>query len=175
MSTIRIKAKSWLNVEHIKFNLIFFCLLGFSSCDQTGDISVIPKLWFVSFSKSELIQGDINQDSVWLELRFEDGNGDLGFGSRSSSKDIFVIDKRTNLTQDAYKLPDLPDSQGKPISGTIRLRVYTTCCIFPQGIPPCTSPAQFPLDSLSFEIYIIDRAGNESDRINSPYLYLKCL
>ncbi len=162
-------------VVPINIFLISICLIGFSSCDPMGDISDIPKLWFISFSKSEMLQGDINQDSVWLELGFEDGNGDLGFGSKSSDKDIFVVDRRTNIIQDAYKLPDLPDSQGKTISGTIRLRIYTTCCIFPQGIPPCTSPAQFPLDSLSFEIYLKDRSGNESKKINSPYLYLKCL
>lgn len=55
-------------------------------------------------------QGDLNQDSLWLSFSFEDGDGDLGFGSSSGNQDIFLIDKRTDQLQDAFKIPDLPDA-----------------------------------------------------------------
>lgn len=144
------------------------------SCDTGTDIPNEPRIWFISFSKSEMNQGDINQDSVWMEIGFEDGDGDLGFGSSSPEKDIFLFDTRTSLLQDAYKLPDLPPTSGKSISGTIRLRIYNTCCLFPLGIPPCSTPSQFPKDSISYEFYMVDRAGNQSGRVKSPNLYLNC-
>lgn len=156
------------------FYYIIWLVLSFSNCGDHSNLSEIPRIWFISFSKAEILQGDINQDSVWLEIGFEDGDGDLGFGSGSAFRDIYLIDRRTSIIQDAYKLPDLPESSGKSVNGTIKLRVYNTCCLFPLGIPPCSSPVQYPKDSLSYDVFIEDRAGNKSPIIQTPFLYLRC-
>ena len=153
---------------------VFVLSFSLMLCTGDGEIPEKPRIWFISFSKNEMLQGDINQDSVWMEIGFEDGDGDLGFGSSSPEKDIFLFDKRTALLQDAYKLPDLPPTAGKSINGSIRLRIFNTCCLFPQGIPPCSAPVQFPRDSIAYELYIVDRAGNQSERITSPQIYLNC-
>ncbi|MBK9272437.1 MAG: hypothetical protein IPM48_12665 [Saprospiraceae bacterium] len=157
------------------YRYLFFSVTFLSiSCDNATPPYIIPKIWFISFSKLEFMQGDINQDSVWLEIGFEDGDGDIGFGANNPSQDIFLYDRRTGKLQDSYKLPDLPNSDGKPVSGTIKLRVFNTCCIFPQGIPPCSSPPQFPNDSINYELYLVDRSANQSEKIQTPFLSILC-
>ena len=47
------------------------------SCQSTDDFSIIPSIKYVSVTKSSLVQGDLNQDSLWLTFSFQDGDGDL--------------------------------------------------------------------------------------------------
>ncbi|NOT38655.1 MAG: hypothetical protein HOP11_14880 [Saprospiraceae bacterium] len=154
------------------FYAIFILII--ISCGDKNQISNIPSLIFVGISRDSMIQGDLNQDSVIVKFSFEDGDGDLGWGSTSSEKDIFVVDKRTGLLLDQFKIPDIPDSNGEPISGSMEIRIYTTCCIFPNNIPPCTAPIQYPRNEIQFEIYAKDRSGNESNRIITNKILLIC-
>ncbi len=154
------------------FQFAAVILLSYS-CSKTSD-DIKPKISLLSFSKDTLKQGDLNQDSVFISFRFEDGDGDLGWGSSDLRRDIFVMDDRTNLIMDQFKIPDSPSSNGKPITGQLTIRVYTTCCIFPNQIPPCTTPPQYPFDSLTLDIYLKDRAGNESNHIKTPRIILRC-
>ncbi|MEP7195666.1 MAG: hypothetical protein ABI851_04055 [Saprospiraceae bacterium] len=156
----------------ISFSLATLLLL--SHCISSDTHSEIPLIKLAGLSKSTMIQGDLNQDSIWISIDFEDGDGDLGWGSSDARKDIFVIDRRTNIISDQFKMPDIPDSNGKLITGTFQIRNYTTCCIFPNNIPPCTSPPQFPLDTISYEIYVKDRAGHESNHVFTQEVVLKC-
>ncbi|HEX5625045.1 MAG TPA: hypothetical protein VFX48_03430 [Saprospiraceae bacterium] len=109
-----------------------------------------------------------------MDFQFEDGDGDLGYGSRDERKDITIFDSRTGNVHDQYKLPDLPSSGDETQKGRISVLVFTTCCLFPAPIPPCSTPAQHPLDSLEFQIQLIDRAGHKSNLINSGKVYLNC-
>jgi hypothetical protein len=144
------------------------------TCKEDNKISDIPSIKFIGMSKNLMIQGDLNQDSVLISLEFEDGDGDLSSGSESTKKDIFVIDKRTGLLSDQFKIPDIPDSNGEAVSGSLTVRLFNTCCLFLNNIPPCSTPVQYPKDSIIYEIYIVDRAGNESNRVLSSKLYLQC-
>lgn len=154
--------------------LIFTLLVIIFSCKDDNKISEIPSIQFIGINKNVMIQGDLNQDSVIITLEFEDGDGDLGYGSASTQKDIFVIDKRTGLLSDQFKIPDIPNSNDQAISGSLSIRLYNTCCLFSNNIPPCSNPVQFPTDSITYEVYIVDRAGHESNRIESSKVYLLC-
>ncbi|MDQ3141629.1 MAG: hypothetical protein M3Q56_05210 [Bacteroidota bacterium] len=155
------------------FWLLFISFLQ-PSCTKKEDISNIPTIEFKGLSKKSMKQGALNEDSLFLKFSFKDGDGDLGYGSTNPQKDIVVIDKRTGLIQDQYKLPDLPPSNGNPMSGTAEILIFTTCCLFPQGIPPCESPPQYPIDTLIYELYIRDKSGNESNHILSEFVILNC-
>lgn len=133
-----------------------------------------PKIELVGLSKSSLMQGDLNQDSLWLEFRFEDGDGDFGFGSTDARSEVFVYDERTQNLYDRFKIPDLPPSNGALQKGNIQILLFTTCCLFPNGIPPCSNPPQYPVDSLQFKLNILDRAGNMSNFILTEKLVLQC-
>ena len=149
--------------------LVFATLIF--SCNSNDTISIIPRINFVSLSKTKMLQGSFNQDSIYVELEFEDGDGDLSFSNSSSDRDLVIIDRRTQLIQDSYKLPELPNSNGKPIQGTMRILLYTSCCLL-ENTPPCV-PVN-GMDSISYEIYLKDRSDHVSNRIITPKIGLLC-
>jgi hypothetical protein len=156
----------------LKLIILFLVSVIFMDCTKNDDVSVIPKIEFIGMTKSTLRQGDLNQDSLWLQFRFEDG--DLSYGSSDPRKDIVVKDSRTGFIQDEYKIPDLPPSENEAQKGIISILIFTSCCLFPDLIPPCSTPPQYPLDSLQFLLFIRDKAGHESNVIHSGFVKLLC-
>ncbi len=154
--------------------ILVIIILLFLNCNKSDTTSVIPKIEYIGMNKFEMKQGDLNQDTLLLQFNFEDGDGDLGFGTSSTRADIFVKDSRTGNLQDSFKLPDLPPSQNDPQKGSITILVFTTCCLFPDGTPPCENPIKYPVDSLQYLITIKDKAGNESNIIHSAFVKLLC-
>lgn len=154
---------------------ILSCILLGTRCVNAPDFEDEPKIEFLDWTTNTMRQGDLNTDSVFIRLSFEDGDGDLGFPSDDLTRDIFIYDVRTGELQEQLKMPEIPeDGTGNGISGEITLRVYNTCCIFPQGIPPCAAPTQYPLDTIQYDIHIEDRAGNESNVVRTPVMILRC-
>jgi len=144
-------------------------------CIDPPDFPDEPTIEFLGWSKSTMNQGDLNGDSVLIQLSFTDGDGDLGYPANDPTQDIFVIDTRTGVIQDRLKMPEVPEEgTGNGVNGELTLRIFNTCCFFPKNIPPCTSTNLYPTDTLRYEIYIEDRSGNESNRIMTPEMVLKC-
>ena len=107
-------------------------------------------------------------------MDFTDGDGDIGTKDENVFN-IFLIDKRTEKLQDQFIAPYVPAAgAANGISGEIDILVYTTCCFFPDNIPPCESPEQNPTDTIQYELYIIDRAGHESNRILTEPIIIFC-
>lgn len=161
----------------MKSLLFFGFLLSFWSCINPPKYEDTPSLEFRSFSKSFLNQGTSQEDSVDLVLYFTDGDGDFGEESQSNIKNIFIKDNRTGNTFNEYKAPFVPvQGSTNGISGTISIKVYSTCCTFPisSGIPPCETSLEFPTNELTLDIHIADRAGNISNTITTPALMLQC-
>ncbi len=132
-----------------------------------------PVLTFKNLSKTTLRQGLGTFDTTWVALGFTDGDGDLG---DEDSLSVFVIDERDQFLKAKYRLPFVPEEgAGNGISGEIRLRLNTSCCIYPGNVQlPCTPSSAFPTDTLIYEIYIRDRAGNESNRVQTSVITLLC-
>lgn len=149
-------------------------ILFFLNCSKSDVLSIIPKIEYIGVNKFEMKQGDLNQDTLVLQFKFEDGDGDLGYGTQVTRADIFVKDSRTGNLQDSFKLPDLPPSQNDPQKGIISILIFTTCCLFPDGTPPCETPMKYPVDSLQYLIFIKDKAGHMSNIIHSDFIKLLC-
>lgn len=160
-------------MKNIFFTVLVFIL--FYSCTDAPDFPDEPQIEFISISKSELQQDDLNTDSLSIFLSFTDGDGDIGSEQNSSEQNIFLIDTRTGFTQDKFKIPFVPpQGTGNGISGTMEILAFTTCCIYPDRTPPCTPSTKFPKDTLQYEIYIVDRAGNESNHVFTGDIILNC-
>lgn len=148
-----------------------------TSCQKSKNYSDIPFLEFRGFSKPELIQGVNQQDSVILTLFFTDGDGDFGSESNSSDTNIFFKDLRTGNEFRQFRAPFIPlDGVGNGISGIIRIKIYSTCCIFPpdSGVFPCETSEMVPTNELPLEVYIRDRSGNTSNVLSLEALTLLC-
>ncbi len=152
-------------------------IIALTGCIQSNDYSDIPHLEFQGFSKTTMIQGSNQQDSTIMNLFFTDGDGDFGSQSNSNEANIFIKDLRTNEIFRTYKAPIVPTGgAAKGISGTIKVKIYTTCCFYApsSGIPPCEPTDIFPTNVLPLEVYIVDRSGNVSNTVRTTDILLEC-
>lgn len=158
-----------------RYLTIVIAAIFFISCSKPPDYPNEPEITFENISKDSMRQSNLNIDSLFVTFSYTDGDGNLGWPEDDNRQSVFVIDTRTGVVENTFKIPEIPDQgTANGIFGEMTLRLYTTCCIFPQGIPPCSSPAAYPRDSVSYEIYIVDRDGNESNRIQTPPITLLC-
>ncbi len=166
-----------------KYNLGVGCavalVLTFGACLQPPDYPDEPVLTFAGLTRDSMVQGAVSQDSISVVLSFTDGDGDIGFGDTAQNGNLFIENRKTGDQVANFKIDEIPDNGLKNgISGEIRLRLYTTCCDYPSSIQnaplPCTPFAGYPVDTLLLEAYLIDRAGNESNRVDIAPVYLLC-
>ena len=120
-----------------------------------------------------MVQSNFPSDTMFVTFSFTDGDGDLG---SEDSLNIFLTDKRDNFLVDRFRIPFIPEEgSGNGIEGEIRVMVFTSCCIYESGQPPCTTGTDQTLDTLTYELFIKDRSGNESNRIETNPIVLQCL
>lgn len=163
----------------MKINILLFIvfLTAFTACISPPDYPIEPKITFQNLSKNTMRQGELGtEDSLFVTFSFTDGDGDLGTPDvdKDTSRilNVFLTDKRTNTPAERFRLPYIPEQgAGNGISGDIRLLLFTTCC---NVLPPCEASTTKPIDTLVYEIYIKDRAGHESNRIQTAPIYLQC-
>jgi len=156
-----------------KYNFLLFIFIVINiTCTNAPNFSDVPLIEFTSVSKQTMEQSFFLTDSVIVAIQFEDGDGDLGHESSDPTLNIIVIDNRTGEIFDRFKSPFIPlQGVNNGIQGEIRLKIFTTCCTMPGG---CESDDSFPEEQLSFDIYIVDRAGNQSNTITTSEITLLC-
>ncbi len=148
--------------------------LGFlvHGCIQPPEYPIIPEIELVGLSSLSMVQSSLNTDSTTVVFSFTDGDGDIG---SPEVLNIFVTDLRDNFVASRYRIPSIPEAgSNNGISGEITITLYTTCCVYPNGEPPCTPSETFPTDEVTYEIYITDQAGNKSNTIRTPPITLQC-
>ncbi len=149
---------------------------AFAACISPPEYPKEPQIKFLGLSKNTMRQGQLgNEDSLFVTFSFTDGDGDLGTKGQANrdSVNIFLTDKRTNTpAEERFRMPLVPEQgAANGISGEIRLLLFTTCC---NVLPPCEPSTTKPIDTLVYEIYIKDRAGNSSNKIQTAPIYLQC-
>jgi hypothetical protein len=148
----------------------FTLLLGVVACTSPPNYDIVPAITFKSFSKNVMIQGKGTEDSTYLTLGFQDGDGDIG---DTDSLNVFVSYRGGNvINPEIYRMPFVPEQGSKNgISGDIRIRLFTTCC---NVLPPCQPSTTKPIDTIRYQIYIKDRAGHTSNVVETTPMYLQC-
>lgn len=146
-------------MRQVIFILLF--LVGFSSCNKLTKLSNIPKIKFNSFSSNAIKAGSDSTLSIFIG--FEDGDGNIGFGTPN----LFLRDSRDTIFT-PFSIPTI-GSQYNPKDGL-------------KGVFEILYPAAFLLtrsdsihsktDTLYWDIYMIDEAGNHSDTVQSTDLIL---
>jgi len=154
------------------------CTLAFIliiACSTPPDYPDEPVIEFVSMSKMSVNQSNIrsDNDSILLTLSFTDGDGDIG-SENGDSSEIRYIDLRQNVEQVPLRIPFVGlQGVGQGISGEIIAILPTTFCLFDDGrFPGTVAPGE--TDEVVFEMWILDRAGNESNRIELPPITIRC-
>jgi len=147
------------------------CFVAFS-CIKAPEYPIEPEIELLGLSTDTMVQSQFNTDSVVIFFTFTDGDGDLG---SEDSLNIFVKDLRDNFVSDRFRIPYVPVAgANNGISGEVNFTLYTTCCTYPNGAPPCEPSSEFPTNMLTYEITIQDRAGHISNAIVTPPITLMC-
>jgi hypothetical protein len=150
-------------MKNTKLNLITLSIVAIifgSSCTskKPDTIPVEPSIKFVSMTPSTAKK---NTDQVVITFEFIDGDGDLGENT-PDVKNLFCTDSRNNVTYE-FRIPQLaPDNAKIIIKGQQKFDLP------PQGFVDDTHSTE----TTTYSIYIKDRAGNQSNTIQTSALVI---
>ncbi len=138
----------------MKRNALFLlgAALFLAACDKTTEISDIPEISFESVVPNVVTE---YQDSLYFTISYRDGNGDLG-ENNTDDHNLFIQDSRNDVTY-GFRIQQLaPTNADITIQGNINVTLDNTAII-----DGGTS------ESVSYTIWVVDRAGNESNRVST--------
>lgn len=151
---------------------IAIALLFFSSCNDDPVFPETPAIEFVSISPEEPVQFTV--DEMQLVIRYQDGDGDIGYleGSGAPATNLFLKDVREVIPHDSlrmlsFSIPNLtPDTRKPSIQGEIQVTLTTP----PHHtfIDPNSSE-----EPLVFEVWLTDRKGNTSNVIRTDPIFVQ--
>ena len=167
-------------MQYTRFVLWLFAagfVLGLAACVTPPDYPDEPVIQYESISKDSIYQFTNGpEDSIILQFSFTDGDGNI---SSSDSADIFIQDSRfPNTLPISGAFPLIPtEGTGNGISGDVFFTIINTgqavCCVFNDTY--CEADPRYPVDTLSYAIYIMDRDGNRSNTIRTKQIKVLCL
>ena len=152
----------------------FFYLLALSpilyfACVKEPHYSKIPEISIkeIRHSGTQIYEGD----SVIVVLEFKDGDGDLGKKNQSDTiPNFFIVDKRFSIIDSlSYSIPNIPrNGSSDAISGEIAINLLSK--VFCNPINPPTGAT----DTLEFDFYLRDQAGNFSNQVSTGKISMIC-
>ncbi len=144
--------------------LLSISLLSFAfvSCKETGaapEKSNVPSIVFVSVTPNEVAE---YSEKVVIRIKYRDYDGDLG-ENNPNVKNLFVTDKRNNVTYQ-FRIPQLaPEGSTIPITGELPIEIDKVALIEENNTE----------ESLVFDVYLEDRAKNKSNVISTSPIKVK--
>ncbi len=121
-------------------------------CAEDITFEATPQIELVSIGPSTLIE---LQDSIHIVVAYEDGDGDLGEND-PEAKNFFIRDERIDLTYE-FRIQELvPGGSEVPIRERLELTLPNT--VITNGGNSQT---------VTYRIWVVDRAGHESNRISA--------
>ena len=125
------------------------------STTKTTTTSDTPSIAFVSLTPSAAKQ---YTDQVTLTISYKDGNGDLG-ENNPDVKNLFVTDSR-NKVEYKYRISQLAPDTTIAIQGNLNIQLNTVAILDTNNVS----------ETLTYNIYVTDRAGNQSNTVTSSVL-----
>jgi len=148
------------SLRHSFLGVLAVCLVFAASCTKDVESLLYPKepaINLVELSNTDLAEFS---DTLFVRFRYEDGDGDLG-GLGGPSK-LYVLDQRLS-EPDEFSLEELtPDGQELAIAGEIIV-----------ALGPYFKLGNSPEEMFVIELWIVDRAGNESNHITTETLTVR--
>jgi hypothetical protein len=132
--------------------IVLLSLSVLSSCKKDEGISEVPEISFVSVVPNVVTA---YQDSLVITISYRDGDGDLG-ENYTDDNNLFVQDSRNQVTY-GFRIRQLaPDDATIAIEGELNVKL--------DNAPIINGGAS---ESVTYTIWVVDRAGNISNRISS--------
>lgn len=139
--------------KFLKTILPLLIVLAIASCKKDDIvISDTPEIEFVSVTPSTVVE---YQDSLVFTIWYRDGDGDLGENGNAVDN-LFLTDSRNNVTY-KFRIPQLaPDDANITIEGNLNVTLQNTAVLNGSSS-----------ESFNYSIYVVDRAGNQSNTVTS--------
>ncbi len=144
-----------------KNNFLFLTLgmltLGFS-CTKVSDepaFDTQPQIELLSISMDTVLQF---VHPINLKVKYKDGDGDLGNGDPDVNS-IFFQDQRLEKEDSYYLAPLAPEAAKISIEGVLDVEIA----------PPFLL-GNGSTEKTTFELYLVDRAGNKSNVIQTEVI-----
>lgn len=144
----------------------------FAACVNPPDYPIEPVIEYAGITKDTLRRG-LFKDTTQISFTFTDGDGDLG----DTMKTLYIFDSRLGSTSQLEIPTVLELGANAGISGTITFNYFSSCCVFPPdlGLLGCKDEWDgLPYDQVSLQIFIEDRAGNQSNTIATDPIFFEC-
>lgn len=132
-------------------------LLLVIGCSKEEDVtySNVPAIELVSLSQDTIRQ---YEDVLTIRISYQDGDGDIGFEDPETYA-LFVRDIRLDAFDGFYVGPLAPPDANVPIQGELSIE-FPSLFLFGNGA----------VEQTRFEIKMIDRAGNESNVLETEFV-----
>ena len=129
-------------------------------------------------SKSSMIQDELGRDSIILQLRYTDGDGNVGVQDGDPAKNVIVRDSRFNEIYAQFSTPIIPQQgANNGIDVDLTLLILNDCCLYPpeDSIPACSQTSRYPTNEFFFTVTIEDQDGNISNEVQTDMVTLQCI
>lgn len=127
-------------------------LVAFSACNTVDEISDVPEISFESVAPNVVTE---YQDSLYFTISYRDGNGDLG-QNNTDDNNLFIQDSRNQVAY-GFRIQQLaPDNSNIAIQGKLNVILASTAIVNGGSS-----------ESVTYTIWVVDRAGNESNKVTS--------
>lgn len=118
----------------------------------------VPEIELIHVSHDTIRQ---YEDVLLITIRYRDGNGDIGFENPEEYA-LFVRDIRLVAFDGFYVGPIAPPDVAVPVQGDLTVE-FPSLFLFGNGMTEQTK----------FEIKMVDRAGNESNLVETDVIVIK--
>ncbi len=151
--------------------LFVFALIAMAafSCQKPNEMSNIPQIslsYFVAPNGSNAVR--IGMDTAVLSFTIADGDADLGRDQSGTDYDIYIRDLRSGDFL-GYFFPEFDKSIENPKKGIVG---HCEFLFSPDLLIPRSDTIHIQNDTTSFEFYIVDRAGHESNHLFTPQIIM---
>lgn len=141
--------------------LVVLAMVGVTACSHVDEItppSEVPEISLISVSPSTV---KAYEDEIVFKIEYTDGDGDLG-SNDDTDRNVFVEDNRIGVVH-SFRLQQLaPDGAVIPITGVFDIILPNTILTGGSGD-----------EKVVFTIHVVDRAGHESNVIETPEITVK--
>lgn len=139
--------------------IIALCVV-ISSCKKYDNGDKVPHISNLTISHDSVTVN--TGDTVFVNFYFRDKNGDI-------AETIYAIDSRdSNKGVVTLSMPPIDEFYKDPLKG------ISGSAYVPMSVDQFFIPRQSRLsgDTLTYEFYIKDEEGNESNHISTPFIYI---
>ena len=153
----------------MKSYFAFFAIvvIGLCSCKKQKNNNDKPVITFMSMNPNTVISGN-GKDTVSISFRVVDGNGDITHGDPNKGYDIYLKDSRTG-SDIQFMFPEIPEGTIDPnegVNAVCTINIYAALFLL-------VRPDHVTGDTLTYDIYVKDKADNISNIITTPKIYIQ--